>query len=322
MKGQNNMNEMKQILTKIKEHQKIVIYGHIRPDGDCYGSQFGLKEIIKSTFPQKEVYVTGQTSGYVSFIGKMDIVSDEFCQEALSIVVDTGAPNRISDKRYLTGKEIIKIDHHISEVAHYGHINWVIEEKPACSEMVFDFYRINKLKISLKGAIALYTGIVTDTGGFRYRGVTKSTFETAGDLVGLGVDVEYVNNELSRTTFNELELRGYFLNNIHKSNHFLYVKIPMEVYENFGVSSEDAAALVNQLAGIEGYPVWAIIIEYANKEYRVRMRSTGIPITKIAQKYRGGGHEYACGATLNTWDECEQLAKDVDELVEKITNGN
>ena len=96
----------------------------------------------------------------------------------------------------------------------------------------------------------------------------------------------------------------------------------MEVYENFGVSSEDAAALVNQLAGIEGYPVWAIIIEYANKEYRVRMRSTGISITKIAQKYRGGGHEYACGATLNTWDECEQLAKDVDELVEKITNGN
>ena len=315
------MDVQSKILNKIKEYNKIVIYGHIRPDGDCYGCQFGLKDIIKATFPGKTVYVVGQVSEYVSFVGEPEIVSDDFCKEALSIVVDTGVSDRISDVRYKTGKEIIKIDHHISE-DHYGVINWVIEEKPAGSEMIFEFYKKNKLKMSITGAIALYTGIVTDTGGFRYRGVTKSTLEAAGALLDFGVDVEYVNTKLSSTTLNEIELKGYFLNHIEKSKHFIYVKMPMEVYKEYGVNSEDAAAMVNQLAGIEGYPVWAIIIEYPNSEYRVRLRSIGIPIHIIGERYRGGGHENAAGAYVDSFDDVDKLAGDIDEFVEGYKRGN
>ena len=313
------MSMTSKILNKIKEYNSICIYGHLRPDGDCYGSQFGLKEIIKSTYPDKEVYVVGETSNYVSFVGTPDEVSDETCQKSLSIVVDTGVSKRSGDSRYIIGKEIIKIDHHISK-DHYGELNWVIEEKPACSEMIFDFYKRHKLKISKEGAIALYTGIYTDTGGFRYRGVTGHTLEAAGALVRLGADVEYICNNLSKTTLNEIELKGYLLNNLVKTKHFIYAKLPLSIYKSYGVSSEDAASMVNQMAGIEGFPVWALIIEYPG-EYRVRLRAIGIPINMIGEKYRGGGHEFAAGATLDSFDDCEAFANDVDNHVEEFLSG-
>ncbi|MDL2292767.1 bifunctional oligoribonuclease/PAP phosphatase NrnA [Acholeplasma sp. OttesenSCG-928-E16] len=316
------MQVMKKILKKIKEYDKIVIYGHIRPDGDCYGSQFGLKDIIKTTFPKKEVYVSTELSDFVSFLGKSDNPSDLTCQESLSIVVDSGDSKRVSDLRFKNGKEIIKIDHHISNDL-YGDINWIIEESPACSQMITDFYiSFKELKMSKEGAMALYTGIVTDTGGFKYRGVTRQTHNAAGLLLELGADVEFINNKLGKTTLNEIELKGYLLNNIVKTKHFIYVCIPKEIYNKFGVSSEDAAALVNQLAGIEGFPVWALIIEYDNNEYRVRLRSSGIEINKLAEKYRGGGHAQAAGASLDSFDDAKKLAIDVDALIDEHLNIN
>ena len=88
----------KKLLEKIKEYERIIIHGHIRPDGDCYGTQFGLKDIIKQTYPKKEVYVVGETSEYVSFVGTPDIISDDKFDGALSIVCDTATFDRVSDK--------------------------------------------------------------------------------------------------------------------------------------------------------------------------------------------------------------------------------
>src|SRR3989339_782284 len=106
MRGQKNMER---ILNKIKEYDVIIIHGHKRPDGDCYGAQFGLKNIIESSFPSKKVYVVGETSDFVDFIGKMNNITDDAYDNALSIVVDTAVEDRISDSRYKLGKELIKI---------------------------------------------------------------------------------------------------------------------------------------------------------------------------------------------------------------------
>src|SRR5574344_970490 len=97
------------IIKKIKAYDRIIIHGHQRPDGDCYGAQFGLKDIIKNSFPEKEVYVVGETSDFVSFVGTPDRIEDALYEGALSIVVDTATEERISDKRYKLGKEVIKI---------------------------------------------------------------------------------------------------------------------------------------------------------------------------------------------------------------------
>src|SRR5690554_3736282 len=108
-----NNKIIKKIWRQIRKYNVIIIHGHIRPDGDCYGAQFGLQKTIKARFPHKEVYVVGQKSDFVSFVGTPDEISDDKYQGALSIVVDTATSDRISDQRYKLGDYVIKIDHHI-----------------------------------------------------------------------------------------------------------------------------------------------------------------------------------------------------------------
>ncbi len=309
-----------QLLNKIKEYQTIIIHGHIRPDGDCYGAQFGLKNIISLTFPTKKVFVVGQESQYLSFIGKPDQIDDKVYQNALSIVVDTATKDRISDQRYKLGKEIFKIDHHLpSEDSNYGKYNWIETEKPSASQMIAEFYDLFKQELILDydGALPLYVGITTDTGGFRYRGVSRKTHEMAGLLLDFGVDVEFVDKKLSLISLNQVKLKGYVLSNfLETKNGFVYFILTKEIREKFNLTQEQSSAMVNNLAGIEGYPVWALFIE-ADDQIRVRLRSNGPEIESIARKYHGGGHEKAAGATLFNLEEINDLIKDVDDHIKR-----
>ena len=99
------------ILNKIKEYNRIIIHRHVRPDGDCMGSQMGLKYLLKNTFPEKEVYAVGdELPEYLKELGEVDIIPDGYYQDALVIVVDTANESRICDARWQTGKYIIKIE--------------------------------------------------------------------------------------------------------------------------------------------------------------------------------------------------------------------
>lgn len=306
---------MIKILNKIKEYETIIIHGHKRPDGDCYGAQFGLKDIIKNSFPQKRVYVVGEASDFVSFLGDIDTIDDSVYNGALSIVVDTAVVNRISDKRYALGEEIIKIDHHIP-IDDYGNIRWVDTNFPSCAQMIAYFYSQFKdeLKLSLTGATALYTGIVTDTGRFRFRGVSPLTHQITALLLSKGVDIEYIDLKLSQESLKTIALKGYIYSNFVQREGFIYVKLTRDVIDKYEVSDEEAAATVNLLSGIEGFPVWALFIEYPN-EIRIRLRSSGPNIDKLANQYEGGGHAKASGARLSSWDELPNFIKDAEELV-------
>jgi bifunctional oligoribonuclease and PAP phosphatase NrnA len=312
MKG---LNYMQRILNKIKEYETIIIHGHKRPDGDCYGSQFGLKNIINSTYPNKKVYVVGQTSNFVDYVGKVDTITDDQYLDALVIVVDTATAERISDERYTMGKYLIKIDHHIP-VDDYGDLRWVDTNFPSCAQMIAYFYYKfkNELKITKEGAIALYTGIVTDTGRFRYRGVSKVTHQLAGMLLEKGVDVEYIDQNLSKETLEMIALKGHVYSNYHTADGFIYLKMTRDVIDKYNVSDEQAASVVNLLSGIEGYPVWALFIEYPN-EIRIRLRSNGPTINQLANKYGGGGHAKAAGCRLENWDQLNDFIKDCEAVV-------
>ncbi len=306
---------MRKILNRIKKYETIIIHGHKRPDGDCYGAQFGLKNIIKESFPDKKVYVVGQRSAYVDFIGKMDEISDETYRGALSIVVDTAVEDRISDERYKLGKEIIKIDHHIP-VSDYGDIIWVDTNFPSCAQMIAYFYSTYKkeLKMSLEGAIAMYTGIVTDTGRFRFRGVSNLTHQMAGMLIDMGVDVEYIDGMLGKESLEKVALKGYVYSNFVTTDGFIYLKMTRDVIDKYNVSDEQAASVVGLLGGIEGFPVWALFIEYPN-EVRIRLRSNGPTINKLANRYGGGGHAKASGCRLESWEDLPKFIKDAEAVV-------
>lgn len=309
----------KLILEKIKAYDTIIIHGHTRPDGDCYGAQYGLKNILKESFPNKHIYVVGQVSEYVSFVGSPDVIEDSLYEGALSIVVDTATSDRVSDQRYTFGKEIIKIDHHIpNELSYYADYYWVEEEISSCSEMIASFYREFKdeLKLSHEGALAMYTGMVTDTGRFRYRGVNRQTHEIAGMLLDFGVDVEFVDQKLSVDTMESVRLKGHVLSNFRVTKAgFIYFVMDKETISKFNVTNEGAAAMVNMLSGIEGYPVWGFIIDYGT-DIRIRLRSRGPEIEELAKMYNGGGHAKAAGASLESLDDLDKFLSDVDKYIE------
>lgn len=305
----------KQILEEIKKYNRILIHGHIRPDGDCYGSQFGLKAIINENFPEKEVHVVGDTSDFVSFLGTPEkaTITDDMYNDALVIVVDCGSADRVSDQRYLTGANIVKIDHHIAQI-HYGNLVYVEEEAPSCCQIIAKFAIENGLRLNKEAAFALYTGIVTDTGRFRFRGITSETFMIAAKLLDYGVEVDVLDNYLSIETLQTIKLKGYVLENCEFTNDgVVYIKMPRDVINKYGVTDEEAASQVGLIGAIEGYPCYCLFIEYPN-EIRIRIRSRGPRVDKLANKYGGGGHEKAAGAHLDSWEQLDTFIKDFNSL--------
>ena len=313
---------MEFILQKIKEFDTIIIHGHYRPDGDCIGSQYGLMNIIKETYPQKNVYITGETSAFVSFIGSPTILEDEsIFENALSICVDCATADRLSDKRYNLAKYSIKIDHHI-DVEQYCDYQYVDTTAPACAQIITEMYikHSNELKMNKDAANALYVGINTDTGRFKFDSVNSRTFIAAAELLDNGVDISWIDNNLSIETLQTLKLKGYCLSNFKMTeNGFAYIIMKRETIDMFAVSDEDAAAQVSTISTIEGCPVWAIFMDYPN-EIRIRLRSRGPVINKLAEEYNGGGHAKASGAKLICWDELDEFVSKADELVKKYKN--
>lgn len=308
---------METILKKIKEFETIIIHGHCRPDGDCIGSQYGLMHLIKASFPGKKVYITGETSEYVSFIGSPSVLEDESLFEgALSICVDCATAERLSDKRFTRAKYSIKIDHHI-DVEKYGDYQYVDTTAPACAQIITELYTrfSDELVMTKEAALALYVGISTDTGRFKFDSVTSRTFQAAALLMDYGVDLSYVDNHLSVDSLQTLKLKGYCLSNFKTSeNGFAYIVMKRETIEQFGVSDEDAAAQVSTISTIEGCPVWAIFMEYPS-EIRIRLRSRGPVINQLAEEYHGGGHAKASGARLADWTQLDGFIERADVLV-------
>lgn len=305
----------KQILEEIKKYDRILIHGHIRPDGDCYGSQFGLYHILKENFPEKDIHVVGTTSNFVSFLGtpEKDAITDEMYSGALAIVVDCGSADRVSEQRYTMAEKIIKIDHHIAQV-HYGDLVYVEEEAPSCCQIITKFAKEMGLRLNYEAAFALYTGIVTDTGRFRFRGVDSETMMMAAELLSCGVDVEKLDNYLSVETMDVVKLKGYVLQNAEfTENGVAYIKMTRDVISKYNVTDEEAASLVGLIGSIEGYPVYCLFMDYPT-EIRIRIRSRGPRVDKIANRYGGGGHEKAAGAHLDSWDQLETFVKEIGEL--------
>ena len=209
-----NIENMRRILDKIKEYDRIIIFRHKRPDGDAVGSTKGLREILRLTYPQKEVLLlNADYSDYVSFLGDEDEpVSDDYYATALGIVIDTATADRISNPKYALCREVVRIDHHIDNRP-YTEISWVEEEKSSSCELIAEFYYTfrDELKINREAATYIYTGMVTDSGRFRFRSVSGDTMRYAGMLLDQGVDVDHIYAHLYMKDYKNLRFHGYML---------------------------------------------------------------------------------------------------------------
>lgn len=305
----------KQILDEIEKFDSIVIMRHMRPDGDCIGSSFGLREILKESYKDKKIYSMGDSiPSYLQFLGKEDEFDLDIIKNSLVIVVDTSISKRVALPEFAQGKKIIKIDHHIA-VEQYGDINLVYEDAPACCQIIVDFVNTfkDKLKINEKAAKCLYTGLVTDTGRFRFRSVVGDTLRVGGQLLDTGIDTENIYTNLNVKAPESFKLQGYVYQNFKRTeNGVAYVYLTKKLMKKFGTTVEDASNLVNCMDSINGSLTWILFVDY-DKDIRVRLRSRYLPIVDIASKYNGGGHANAAGATLHSKKEIKELLNLADQ---------
>ncbi|MFA7127170.1 MAG: bifunctional oligoribonuclease/PAP phosphatase NrnA [Bacilli bacterium] len=313
-----------EIFNKIKAYETIIIHRHIRPDGDCIGSSLGLRNILRNSFPNKKIYSAAyDTAKYLEFLGQEDTVSEEYYKDALVIVVDTSNASRIAGGNYNKGKEIIKIDHHI-EVEKYGAINYVRENFPSTSIVIMDFFETFKteLKMDVDGAKALYVATITDTGRFRYNSVTGQTLRLAGNMLDYGFNTDDIYANLHIKNKEILKLQGYVLNHFKTSpNGVSYIYLSDHIQKKFGVSNEDASALVNTLDSIQGSLIWLLFIDIEGV-IRVRLRSRYTGVVDIARRYHGGGHFQASGAMVKNRKEMKQMVKEADEALKAFKAEN
>lgn len=323
----NNYEVKKAILEKIKEYKSIIISRHVRPDGDAVGSTLGLARILRLTFPEKQVYVVnGDYAEYTAFLGNEDAQPDAACYAgSLAIVIDTATPDRISNKSWQSAREVIKIDHHI-DVAPYGNIAWVEEHRSSACEMIADFYMTfrEELKIDREAATCIYAGMVTDSGRFRFRSVSGETLRCAAALLDLGVDTDTLFAHLYLEKLDAFHFRAYVYENIKMTPHGVaYIYVDRAMKERFSLTDEEASNVVSCLDSIKGSIIWLAFIDNSDgATIRVRLRSRFVTVDKLANKYRGGGHDCASGATLMSPDEIPLLLADADALIADYKENN
>lgn len=322
----DNFEIKKKILDKIKQYNRIIITRHFRPDGDAIGSTKGLAKILKLSFPQKEVYVLNEDSSqYLAFLGGEDApIDDEKYADALVIVCDTATTDRISNKKYALGKELIKIDHHI-DVKPYGDLSWVEEERSSLCEMIADFWLTFKdeLKIDEEAATCIFTGMVTDSGRFKFSSVDGDTMRRAAALLDVGINTEWIYSNLNLDDFDVFKFEAYVYKKMKISkNGVAYIYVDKAMQKKFKLTNEQASNVVSYLDGIKGAIVWLAFIQNASGSIRVRLRSRFVTINALAEKYGGGGHDKASGATVHSKKEMKQMLSDADELVKNYKENN
>ena len=319
------LENMTTILNKIKEYNKIIIFRHFRPDGDAVGSTKGLQRILQLTYPEKTVLlVNNDYADYLAFLGTEDgPIADEEYSDALGIVLDTATSKRISNQKFSLCREIVKIDHHIP-IESYGNYEWVEEERSSTCEMIACFYDTfsDELKIDTEAATYIYAGMVTDSGRFRFRDVSSETMRLAGVMLKHNIDTDVLFAHLYLKEFSEFKFEAY----AHKKmkiteNGVAYLFVTNSMKRKLGITNEQASASVSLMDSIKGSLIWIAFIE-GEKEIRVRLRSRFVKISDLAEKYRGGGHACAAGATLCSKAEMKQLIKEADELIKEYKENN
>ncbi|MCD5323846.1 MULTISPECIES: DHH family phosphoesterase [Pontibacillus] len=311
-----------EVFQLIQQYQTIILHRHVRPDPDALGSQGGLGEIIRATFPEKNVYLVGDEDPSLTFLTSMDAIEDDVFEGALVIVCDTANQARVDDQRYTNAEKIIKIDHH-PNVDPYGDVRWVDTEASSTSELIYEFYvsfKENGLEMTDEAARLIYAGIVGDTGRFLFPSATGKTFSYAAELVTYNFNRPALYDQLYNTEHEIARLKGYILQNFTVEESGLStVKITQDILNEYNVTPLQTSAVVGTLGDVEGVLAWAIFVEEED-QIRVRLRSKGPVVNEIAAKYNGGGHPMASGASVKTWADTEKVAADLNTVCIQYKN--
>ena len=304
------------ILSLIEKYDTVIIHRHSNPDGDALGSQIGLKNIIKENYPDKKVYAVGDGSVRYGFMegSEMDIISDETYNGALAIVLDTSAKALISDGRYTLAETTARIDHHIfCETIADEEVTDTSYE--SCCGLIAAFAMESGLKLNPLAAKSLYTGMITDSGRFKYDSTTSQTFRLAAFLMEHEFSTTDIYRNLYADDFKYIKLRAQFVLKVKfTEQNVAYIYTTLDEAkaceaDTFAISR----GMVGVMSDIRGVDIW---VNFTETEEGVicEIRSSIYNINPIAKKYGGGGHAKASGATLKNREEAMALLADLNSI--------
>ncbi|MCM1533244.1 MAG: bifunctional oligoribonuclease/PAP phosphatase NrnA [Corallococcus sp.] len=303
-------------LRLIKKYDKIIIHRHSNPDGDAIGSQVGLRELIKANFPDKKTYIVGDGTKRYAFMDgwQPDVIDDAEYKGALAIILDTSVRSMISDDRYTLADATLRFDHHIycETIADVDIVN---SDYESCCGLITDFAIRCKLDFNDAAAKALFTGMVTDSGRFRYDSVNARTFLLASKLREYDFDTNKLYADLYADDFETIKLRAsYTLKVKFTENNVAYIVTTKEELAKSNVDAFTVSrGMVGVMSDIKGVDIWVNFTETDNGVL-CELRSKKYNINPVAVKYGGGGHSKASGATVENLDVAYKMLNELNEL--------
>lgn len=308
----------------------VAIAGHIKPDGDCVGSCLAAYNYIKTYYPKvrADVYLDLIPEVFQFLSGADEIKSDRSAElhYDLFLSLDCGDLSRLgeSQKYFETACHTVNIDHHISNTG-FGEYNYVVPDASSASELIF--HLLPKERITKEIAECIYTGIVHDTGVFRYACTSKSTMEAAGFLMECGIDYpKIVDETFFVKTFEQNKIFGAALlkSQLHLDGTCISSVLTKADMDACNVTLNDLDGIASQLRSTKEVETSMFVYQTGESEYKVSFRSAAyVDVAAIAVKYGGGGHKRAAGLTMYGAPEdiVNQLVKEVDEAMAQQKKG-
>ena len=302
---------------EIKKYGTIIIHRHKSPDGDAIGAQTGLKQILSAAFPEKKIYAAGDFNPRFSFLegAEPDVIPDEAYGNALSVILDTSQKAMIADERWSSSPRSLRLDHHVY-CERIANVELTDPSFESCSGLIAAFAEEAEWRIPKAAAKALYVGMVTDTGRFRYDCTTPRSLRLAASLIEKGqFDLSALYSSLYLQDYDLMVLRAKYTLKIRFTPHRVaYIYTEKEEIEALGTDIQTVSrGMVGTMADIRDSDLWVNFTEAPDGVY-AELRSSKYNVNGIAAKYGGGGHPKASGATLKDRAEAMALLNDLDLL--------
>ncbi len=298
----------KDFIKTLKNHKRVAVFSHIRPDGDCVGAQVALSKWLTDQGYDVTAYNDDDVSDNMEWLTEIVTINkpteEQYRQADIVILVDGNATHRFGEMKEWQDtyqKPIMIVDHHPEPEDGFDCLVSVPSASSTC-ELIYKLYEETGIdKIDENTAKALYTGIITDTGSLQFDSVTPETVEIVADLLRRGdfKPDEVINKIYSNKTINQFQLLGMALNTIslHEDNQFAVMHVTKEMMSATGTTNSDTEGFVNYPLSIKGVKIAIIFKDLEEEGVKMSLRSrSDIDVNVWARELGGGGHKKAAGA--------------------------
>jgi bifunctional oligoribonuclease and PAP phosphatase NrnA len=301
-------NDFASAIAAIESAETVALACHVNPDGDALGSMLALGLALIAKYPNKSITILSHDGvpEIYSFLPGSDLILTESVAGSydLAIALDSGDVKRIGEsicKTFADSKARLDIDHHVGDGA-VGDVRLIDSRAAATAEIVYDLLVYLDSPISVEIATCLLTGVITDTGSFRFMNVTPRTLRTAASLIEAGATPSLIAERVfDNRTYAATHLLGLCLSSLRISadGYITYASVKRADFVETRATDQDTEGFINLIRSIRGSEVALLFREFDLGTVRVSLRSSDkVNVAEVAQQFNGGGHKMASGCTF------------------------